>query len=1200
VGLLADEWALWSRKTGVRANVQGTDLQLARQQVLDGHADVIDPLVQTADGQRLFDYTQPYAEVPVLIYAARDISGITDIRALRGLQVAVKSGDACERWLRNGGVTQTVRYPSYQAIVDAAVTRRVQIFCMDGPPARYLLYRSGAADRFNEAFTLSTGGFHRAVRKGDAQTLALVDLGFAAITPAEQQALNDKWLGAPLPDSPWPRALRWIVAGLLLVALAIALWGLTMRRVVREKTALIDNERRRLRTLIDTLPDLVWFKSVEGRFLACNERFERFIGAPESALIGRTEAIFLDAATAHTLSAADRDAITSGAPCKRELTLTYADDGHQEVVESLHTPVFDAPGQLAGVLGIGRDVTQRRDAEQHLRRLNRLYQVLSGVHAAIVRERAPWPLYAAVCRIMVEDGGLRMAWVGCPDHATGELVPVAWAGAAGTYLEAPHASLAVGPLGNAPSATAFREGRSVHSTDIAQDPMMAAWRQAAAAHGFCSSSAYPLRARDRTVAVFTMYSGTVEFFDAAELALLDRLTRDISHALETYELDEERERAVAALRGSEVRFATMFKTNPTGLALGRMSDTCFLDINESFTKMFGYEPEEVIGRSGTDLRMWVDPDARGAAMQTLRDQGEVRDLEARFRKRDGDVFFGSFSATRVSIGNEELMIVSLFDLTAQRLATRTLEERKLELERVVTQRTAELSNVLDAMPDLYLRMRRDGTIVDCRAGRESGLPAEPAELIGRTVRDVLPAQAAESLHAAIEESFAADGIVIVEYPLPHADGERYFEARMRPLGADQAIAFVRNITDRRSLEADRERARLRAVELANAKSEFLANMSHEIRTPLNGLLGLAQVGLRGSADPGTRDTFGAILDSGRLLLGVVNDVLDFSKIEVGKLRIEQSPVSPRTLATDAVALLRERADAKGISLELEIDASLPAQCLGDALRTQQVLVNLLSNAVKFTEHGGVMVWVGREPAIVDLAASDVVIESGCPLQLVFRVSDSGIGIGPEQLGQLFTAFQQADTSTTRRFGGTGLGLAISRRLAQLMGGDILVHSTPGRGSTFELRLPCLESGPPAAQPSAAQALGADTPPRLAGVRVLVAEDNEVNQVVLERALTMEGACPVIVGDGRQAVNRVQRDGRGAFDVVLMDIQMPEMDGYEATRRILALAPDLPVIGQTAHAMQDERLECLAAGMVDHVAKPIDFAQLFEVITRHVK
>jgi PAS domain S-box-containing protein len=680
----------------------------------------------------------------------------------------------------------------------------------------------------------------------------------------------------------------------------------------------------------------------------------------------------------------------------------------------------------------------------------------------------------------------------------------------------------------------------------------------------------------------------VEFFDEAELALLPRPTEDIGPGLEVRERDLERAHAAHALRESESRFASMFKTSPTGMALCRFADKAFLDVNAAFVSLLGYAPHELARRQQGDAPIWVDTEVRDATWAALEATGEVRDVESRMRARDGRIIEISFSASRIHVGSDDLMLATVHDVRAQRLARRTLEERQQELESIVSQRTAELSGILDAMPDLFFRMRRDGTIVDYRAGRRNDLVLPPEQFLGRRVPEVMPGVAAQPIMAAIERARAAGRAEIVEYPLVLKDGEHFFEARILPLGDDQLIAFVRNITDRRSLEADRERARQRAEELAMAKSEFLANMSHEIRTPLNGLLGLAQLGLREARDAATRHTFGAILDSGRLLLGIVDDVLDFSKLEVGKLRVERQPVSPRELAEDVVVMMRERATDKDISLTLEVAPGVPARIAGDPLRIQQVLLNLLSNAVKFTERGGVSIALLLEPAAA----------GGAPDDLVFRVTDTGVGIAEEHLQLLFVAFQQADTSTTRRFGGTGLGLAISRRLAELMGGEIRVRSTLGVGSAFELRLPAVspealaDATPEAPEPARAAGTA------LRGLRVLVAEDNEVNQLVLERALRLEGAEVVLVEDGRQAVARVVDDGPDAFDLVLMDIQMPEMDGHEATRRILQIAPRLPVIGQTAHAMQDERLECLASGMVDHIAKPIDFRRLVEVILRH--
>jgi len=1186
-GLVADEWALWEKTTGVHVDLQPVDWADALRRVSDGRADVIDTIFWSSDRARSMDFTAPFADVREPIYADASVKGLVDLHSLRGFHVAALAGDVCIDRLRAGGVTLIDTYPSYQSLIASAVGGGPKIFCMDGPSAEYYLYKANASQRFREAFVMYYGHMHRAVRRGDAATLSLIEKGFDQISPAEKKATEDKWFGAPLAGARWLHAALVATGVLALAALLALLWGLFLRRAVRDKTAEIDSQARRLRTLIDTLPDLVWFKGVDGRFLACNVRFERFIGAPENELIGHPASAFLPAAVAAEFAAADKRAIHMQAPVPHQFTLTYAHDGHQEQVESLHTPVFGSHGELAGVLSIGRDVTQRRDDERHLRRLNRLYQVLTNVHAAIARERGPEPLLAAVCQIMVRDGGLRMAWIGRPDVEAGELVPVAWAGKTGDYLDPPHASLAAGPRGHAPSAQAFREGRAMHSTDIGSDPGMATWREGALALGYRSSSAYPLKSRGRTVGVFTMYSSAIQFFDAGELALLERLSEDIGHALESYELAEERERAVTDLRDSEARFATMFRMSPSGLGLARFEDKRYIDVNEAFIAMFGYTWEDSIGHNGLELNTWVDVKLRGEAMAALERDGEVRNVEAPFRTRSGDIFYASFSAMRVSIGREDLVVASYFDLTAQRLAARTLEERKLELERIVSQRTAELSRVLDAMPDRYFRIRQDGTVVDFRMGRHEDSYADTSTLLGRRVSDVLPPQASEPLQRAIAQALASKTLVMVEYALPYPNGERHFEARAQALGSDQVIMFVRNITDRHSLEADRERARLNAVALANAKSEFLANMSHEIRTPLNGLLGLAQIGQRETVDARTQSTFAAILNSGRLLLGIVNDVLDFSKIEVGKLRVEQRPLSPHALAQEAVALLRDRADEKAIALNLAFDPALPERCMGDALRTQQVLVNLLSNAIKFTETGSVTVWAGVEPA------------SGAPdARMVYRVTDTGIGIAPEHLKHLFDAFQQADTSTTRRFGGTGLGLAISRRLAELMDGVVQVRSVPGEGSIFELRLPWIPA-PASPKPLERDAAWSEQPRRLQGVRVLVAEDNEVNQLVLERALEIEGAETTIVGDGRQAVNRVLADGRESYDIVLMDIQMPEMDGYEATRRILELAPDLPVIGQTAHAMLDERRECLAAGMVDHIAKPLDFRLLADMIVRHI-
>ena len=371
----------------------------------------------------------------------------------------------------------------------------------------------------------------------------------------------------------------------------------------------------------------------------------------------------------------------------------------------------------------------------------------------------------------------------------------------------------------------------------------------------------------------------------------------------------------------------------------------------------------------------------------------------------------------------------------------------------------------------------------------------------------------------------------------------------------------------------------KAADSANrAKSDFLANMSHEIRTPLNGVLGMAGFGLRESGEEMSRKRFGHILDSGQHLQVVINDILDFSKIEAGMLAVESRPFQLKSVVEKVVEMVGAQARSKGLVLSLHVDPSVPDWVQGDPVRLQQILLNLLSNAIKFTPGGEVSL------------AVEVAGEMTC-----FQVRDSGIGMSEEEVMRLFRPFEQADTSTTRQFGGTGLGLAISDNLARLMSGEISVQSQPDAGSVFTLRLPLPVTAPVVGKDDASPK---ESAPALEGLRVLAVEDMEMNRLILAGLLEYEGARVTFAENGEQALERLAEQGVSGFDVVLMDIQMPEMDGYEATRHIRKMTTGLPVIGLTAHALREEREKCLAVGMVDHITKPIEPGTLCKTIKRH--
>jgi two-component system sensor histidine kinase/response regulator len=502
-----------------------------------------------------------------------------------------------------------------------------------------------------------------------------------------------------------------------------------------------------------------------------------------------------------------------------------------------------------------------------------------------------------------------------------------------------------------------------------------------------------------------------------------------------------------------------------------------------------------------------------------------------------------------------------------------------------------LDLVLDNV-DAYVYMKdreRRFRYVNAKTAAASGLRAE--EMVGRRDREVMPAARADAVWELDRPVIETGQGRSVQNEMPLADGAvRQLWSVKVPVRADGEVVAVlcvsTDVTELHQLKA-------RADAASQAKTDFLSNMSHEIRTPMNSIIGMSYLALKQALDPRQRDYLQKIHHSAQHLLGIINHILDFSKIEAGRIELELLDFTLEALMRNLANQLGEAAAAKGLALEFEIDPELQRPLRGDPLRLEQVLLNFTSNAIKFSEQGPIGV---RARAVRTLGADTLVR---------FEVRDRGIGIAGEELPNLFAPFHQTDPSTTRRYGGTGLGLVISKQLAELMGGEVGVESAPGQGSTFWFTARLASPADPAAAARRAASLASALPSgpgALQGSAILLVEDNAFNQQVARELLEDAGASVVVAGNGSEALALMRgREEGAAFDCVLMDVQMPVMDGFEATRHIRADAAlkDARVIAMTANAGLEDQARCLAAGMDEFVTKPVAPETLVATVARAI-
>ena len=948
------------------------------------------------------------------------------------------------------------------------------------------------------------------------------------------------------------------------------------------------------------------------------------------------------------------------------------------------------------------DITDRKLAEIKLGKLNRLYAVISQVNEAIVHLKEKDKLFEEVCRIAIEFGKFRMAWIGLIDHNKQVIKPITYAGFEEGYLHAIRPiSVSNSPEGQGPTGKAIREGNHFVCSDFKNDPNVIIWKDEALKRGYHSSIALPIRLFGKVIGAYTLYASIPNFFDREEIELLTEVADDISFALENLELEQKHQQALTSLVKSEEQFHSIFNNLQDAYFQADLMGK-FTMISPSAVRIYGYNSiEEMMDIPVVDL--YANPHDRENMIDILRDKGAVVDLICEGKKKDGTTFWTSMNIqfqyqnnqisgtegvvrditqrklqedkirtlssaveqSPVSVvitdtnGNIEYVNPKFSQITGYssdeainknprilKSNTKTKDDYRQLWETIssghewhgeflnikkngesyyetasispvfsengqiahyiavkedITSRKKDeiqiktLSTALEQSPSMIVITNKIGKIEYINTKFKVFLQYTTDEILGKYPRIFNPKHHTKESYHKMWETLQAGLVWQSEFRNRKKDLTEFWEnVTISPLiGPDgltsNYIIINEDITDKKQMISDLIEAKEKAEESDRLKSAFLANMSHEIRTPMNGILGFAGLledpGLSGDEQ---REYIDIIEKSGARMLNIINEIVDISRIESGLIEVTNSETNIDEQIEDVYDLLYLEAESKGIKLAFKNSSPKPKTVIKtDREKLYAILINLVKNAIKYTDNGSVEFGYTVETVYA-------------PSLLTFYVKDTGIGIPINRQRAIFERFIQADILDVQARQGAGLGLSIAKAYVEMMGGKIWVESELGKGSTFYFTIRSQAKSEKITEVKINELIVQEenlTNPVESGPKILIVEDDEASERYLTKVISKISTKILNVSTGNNAIEICRNNPD--IDLVLMDIRLPGMNGYEATGHIRQFNKDVIIIAQTAFGLVSDREKSLEAGCNDYISKPIKKDDLLALIHSYI-